>query len=65
MKRSSAHLNERDVELIKLLLDQGEYCQHQIAASFDINQGRISEIKTGKTWGHVRPAKSLPPGFRI
>jgi predicted XRE-type DNA-binding protein len=65
MKRRSAHLTDTDVGIIKLLLARGEYCQHQIAARFDINQGRISEIKTGKKWTHVSPATRLPPGFSI
>lgn len=30
--------------------------QHEIAAMFGINQGRISEIKTGRKFGDVSPA---------
>ena len=33
---------------IKGLLLKGELLQHQIAAMFGINQGRVSEINTGK-----------------
>jgi uncharacterized membrane protein len=36
--------------------------QHDIAAYFGVNGGRIAEIKTGKTFFEVRPAakKDLP-----
>ncbi|MDX0702704.1 hypothetical protein GOD03_20960 [Sinorhizobium medicae] len=33
--------------------------QHEIAAMFKINQGRVSEIKTGKKFGDVAPAAGL------
>lgn len=41
--------------LIKTMLKLGHH-QHQIAAHFKINQGRVSEIKTGKTHASVAPA---------
>lgn len=40
-------LTLRDVAAIKARLSRGEY-QHRIAADYDLNQGRISEIATGK-----------------
>jgi len=30
--------------------------QHQIAALLEINQGRVSEVLTGKRWPEVPPA---------
>lgn len=40
---------------IKGLLQKGELLQHQIAALFNVNQGRISEINTGKRFPNVKP----------
>ncbi len=34
---------------IHKLLEQGFY-QHEIASMFGYNQGRISDVKTGKKW---------------
>lgn len=44
---SVENLTLRDVAAIKARLNRGEY-QHRIAADYDLNQGRISEIATGK-----------------
>jgi predicted XRE-type DNA-binding protein len=48
--------------IAKLALNKGFY-QHQIASLFGMNQGRISEIKTGKLFPQVPPASELPPAF--
>lgn len=48
-------LTPQDIGEIKYLLAQGEL-QHRIAARFDINSGRISEINTGKRFAHIPPA---------
>ena len=37
---------------IKYLLGKGYY-QHQIASELGVNQGRISEVKTGKIYPEV------------
>ena len=50
----SRRLNEYEVSVIKKRISQGEFL-NRIAADFDVNPGRISEIKTGKTWANVRP----------
>jgi len=43
------------------MLDRGDR-QHDIAAWFGVNGGRIAEISTGATFGHVPMATSgLPP----
>lgn len=44
-----------DVRSIKRRLLNGDI-QHDIAADHGINQGRISEINTGKKFGDVPPA---------
>lgn len=43
---------------IKAMLAQGLY-NHQIAAHFGINQGRVSEVNTGKLHATVAPAVQL------
>lgn len=64
MRRRSARITREDASIIKLLLKMGAY-QHEIAARFQVNQGRVSEIRTGKRWRDVAPASVLPPGFSI
>ncbi|MBL1241691.1 MAG: hypothetical protein COB13_007560 [OCS116 cluster bacterium] len=54
----SATLTESDAAQIKLLLDMS-VLQSRIAAMFDVNGGRISEIKTGKSFFNVKPALEL------
>ncbi len=46
-RRKSRKLTEEDAVQIWILLLQG-LLQHEIAALFGCNQGRISEIKNGK-----------------
>jgi len=50
-----SRLTKDEVSLIKARLLNGDF-QHRIAADFDLNQGRISEIKTGKRYAHIPPA---------
>lgn len=40
-------LDDDTILLIRARLAKGDY-QHRIAADLDINQGRISEVNTGK-----------------
>ena len=51
-RRPSRKLTQQDAKIIKDRLKQGEM-QSRIAADFDVNIGRISEINTGKTFAHV------------
>lgn len=44
--------------MIKRLLERGLY-QHQIASILGINQGRVSEVKTGKKHAKVPPSDQL------
>jgi predicted XRE-type DNA-binding protein len=46
-KRERARLNEETIRFIKKRLQAGHF-QHDIAADLGINQGRVSEVKTGK-----------------
>lgn len=48
--------------LIKAARMRGYYC-HVIAAYLGMNQGRISEVNTGKRWPDVPPANDLPDDF--
>ncbi len=48
-------LTPKDVSLIKARLLRGDF-QHRIAADYDLNQGRISEIATGKRFPDIQPA---------
>ncbi|MCD1634535.1 hypothetical protein K7H91_12205 [Martelella mediterranea] len=43
---------------IKRLLKQN-MMQHDIAARFGINPGRVSEIKTGKKFGDIAPERRV------
>ncbi len=45
-------LTPEQVSIIKARLAKGDF-QHRIAADFDLNQGRISEIATGKRFASV------------
>jgi len=50
------------VAVTKLARAKGYFC-HVIAAYYRINQGRISEICTGKRGVGIEPASTLPPDF--
>ena len=59
---SGVTLNEQDAALIKGMLRRGDR-QHDIAAWFGVNGGRIAEIATGTRFADVECAESgqLPP----
>jgi hypothetical protein len=54
-------LTEEHAALVKGMLNRGDK-QHDIAAFFGVNGGRIAEIKTGKRFPDVAPApkRELP-----
>lgn len=60
-------LSEQDAAVVKGMLDRGDR-QHDIAAWFGANGGRIAEIATGHTFALVVPASSdelpLPGPYR-
>lgn len=56
--RGRSRLTDEVIRAIWARLRKGDF-QHDIAADLGINQGRISEVNTGKRGGHVtgiRPA---------
>lgn len=55
MKRKSPVVTQDMAAKIKRYLLE-DMAQHDIAALFKINQGRVSEIKNGKKFGNVLPA---------
>jgi len=46
-KRKRAKLDDETIRKIRRRLAEGEF-QHDIAADLGINQGRVSEVNTGK-----------------
>ena len=59
---SGVLLTSRDAAIVKGMLDRGDR-QHDIAAWFGVNGGRIAEIATGSRFPMVMAAsvKELPP----
>ena len=56
---TAKQLTAQDIADIKVRLRLGEY-QHHIAADYGLNQGRVSEINTGKRGKAVNlPEQSL------
>jgi hypothetical protein len=55
-------LSESDAAIVKGMLGRGDR-QHDIAAWFGVNSGRIAEIATGFRFRHIEPAAidELPP----
>jgi len=51
----SLPLNAVLAALIKKLGQDPKLAQHQIAAQLGINQGRVSEVLTGKKFAEVKP----------
>jgi hypothetical protein len=51
-RRERAKLTDDIIRAIWARLRKGEY-QHDIAADLGINQGRVSEVNTGKRGGHI------------
>jgi hypothetical protein len=58
MEVPSRHLTEEDAVEIWIIHVEKRAFQSRIAAQFDVNQGRISEILTGKKFPGAR-AKAL------
>jgi len=59
---SGVRLTEEDAAIVKGMLLRGDR-QHDIAAWFGVNGGRVGEISTGAKFPEVRPADydELPP----
>jgi len=61
-KNSGIRLSDQDVALVKGMLNRGDR-QHDIAAWFGVNGGRIAEINAGDKFSWIEPASQneLPP----
>ncbi|MBR0554597.1 hypothetical protein J5J10_02805 [Ciceribacter sp. L1K23] len=61
-KASGIRLTDQDAAIAKAMLARGDR-QHDIAAWFGVNGGRIGEIATGESFAHIKPADkaNLPP----
>ena len=53
-------LDDADAAIAKGMLNRGDR-QHDIAAWFGVNGGRIAEVSTGKTFSHVAAATTGLP----
>ncbi len=63
-KTSGVRLSVLDAAIIKGMLARGDR-QHDVAAWFGVNGGRVAEIASGRTFGFVcsaPPTKLPPPG---
>lgn len=61
---SGIRLSDQDAAVVKAMLIRGDR-QHDIAAWFGVNGGRIGEIASGKHFSNVAPATDInlpPPG---
>jgi len=56
-KRVSRPLTAEVAAKIKKLARETKLAQHQIAAQLDLNQGRVSEVLTGKRFANVQPER--------
>lgn len=54
-RRHSPLLTAEIAAKIKLLARTDDLLQHEIAAKLGINQGRVSEVLTGKRFREVQP----------
>ncbi len=54
-RKASYRIKATDVPIIKKRILSGEFL-NRIAADYDVNPGRIAEIKTGKRWAHIPAA---------
>lgn len=62
-RHMSSDVQTNDVPVVKALLQLG-FPHRRIAALLDVNQGRISEINTGKRHSEIPVAKlTMPDGY--
>lgn len=55
IRTPSRKLTAHDAALIKKRIREGEFL-HRIAADYDVNPGRVSEIKNGRRFADVPSA---------
>ncbi|MDC3426335.1 HNH endonuclease [Aquibacillus sp. 3ASR75-11] len=53
-KNGRSKLNEKDVREIKRLLAEGKMKQTDIAKMYNVKRQRITLIKIGRSWAHVK-----------
>jgi hypothetical protein len=58
MRRRRSPLTRELIAIIKRRLLNGEF-QHDIAADYGLNQGRVSEILNGKRGSGIKPAAAV------
>ena len=56
MEQNMKHLSEAEIAVIKARIERGDRYQ-DIAADFRINQGRLSDLKYGRIFEEIPPAK--------
>ena len=54
-RKPSYRIKPSDVPIIKKRIQRGDFL-NRIAADYDVNPGRISEIKSGKTFREIPAA---------
>ncbi|WP_420606596.1 hypothetical protein [Novosphingopyxis sp.] len=60
-RKQSPAITEEMAAHIRYLVDVRRLYQHQVAALLETNQGRISEVMTGKTFPKAPPAQGAFP----
>ena len=58
-RKNSPQITPEMAAMIKFLVGRVGLFQHQVAAMFDINQGRVSEVMNGKRHPDVGPQASF------
>ncbi len=58
-RRCSPPMTKKMAATAKYLVEKLGLAQHQVAALLGVNQGRISEVITGKRFADVEPANQL------
>lgn len=62
-RKGSPPISKEMAAKIKYLRNSKGLYQHQIAALLEINQGRVSEVLTGKRWPGIDPSDQPSFGF--
>ena len=62
-RKASPSVTKEMAAKIKFLHKTPGLYQHQIAAELGVNQGRVSEVLTGKRWPEVDPSDQPSFGF--
>ena len=63
IKRGSPPMTPERAALAKLLVGKLGMLQHEAAAVLGVNQGRISEVMTGKRFAGIKPGEQFPLDF--